>query len=126
MAISGPPIIAIVDDDDAVRSSLQFTLEVDGFVVQAYSSAAEFLRSEEQAAYQCLIVDQNMPRMTGLELVANLREQGVKIPAILVSGRVTSALKRQASEADILVIEKPFLGNGLIESIRTIVGAKPI
>jgi FixJ family two-component response regulator len=63
--------------------------------------------------------------MTGLELIAMLRAQGVKVPALLVSGNLAPAVTRQASVAGIPVIEKPFLGNGLIDSIRAAVGTKP-
>ena len=119
------PIIAVVDDDAAVRNSLKFSLELDGFAVRMYADAAELLGSGSLTDLQCLIVDQNMPRMTGLELIAMLRAQGVKVPALLVSGNFTPAVTRQASVAGIPVIEKPFLGNGLIESIHAAVGARP-
>jgi FixJ family two-component response regulator len=63
--------------------------------------------------------------MTGLEFIATLRAQGVKVPALLTSGNFTLVAKRQASVAGIPVIEKPFLGNSLIDAIRTAVGTKP-
>ena len=85
MAISHP-IIAVVDDDAAVRNSLKFSLEIEGFAVRTYASGEELLGSRGLSDCQCLIVDQDMPRMTGLELVAALREQGVKVPALLISG----------------------------------------
>jgi two-component system response regulator FixJ len=119
------PTIAVVDDDDAVRNSLKFLLEIDGFTVRIYANAEELLGSSNLSNFQCLIFDQDMPRMTGLELVAALRGQGVKVPALLISGHVTPAVTRQASVAGIPVIEKPFLGNGLIDSIRAAVGTKP-
>src|SRR6266568_2332379 len=121
MAIS-LPIIAVVDDDAAVRSSLKFSLEIDGFAVRTYASADDLLKSGNLSDFQCLVVDQNMPRMTGLELVAQLRKQGLKVPALLVSGHLTPAVTRQASAAGIPTIEKPFLGNGLLDSIRAAVG----
>ena len=119
------PIIAVVDDDAAVRNSLKFSLELDGFAVRTYADAAELLGSGSLTDLQCLIVDQNMPRMTGLELIAKLRARGVEVPALLVSGHLTPAVTRQASAAGILVVEKPFLGNGLLESIHAAVGARP-
>ena len=119
------PIIAVVEDDAAVRNSLKFSLEIDGFSVRTYANAEEFLRSSNLRNFQCLVVDQDMPRMTGLELVAALRERGVEVPALLISGHLTPAVTRQASAAGIPVIEKPFLGNGLIESIRAAVGTRP-
>ena len=119
------PIIAVVDDDAAVRNSLKFSLEIDGFSIRTYASAEELLGSGNLDNFQCLVVDQDMPRMTGLELVTALRAQGVKVPALLISGRLTPAVTRQASVAGIPVVEKPFLGNGLIDSIRAAVGTKP-
>src|SRR3954470_286754 len=113
------PIVAVADDDAAVRNSLKFSLEIDGFVVRAYAGAEELLRSGDLDTCQCLVVDQNMPRMAGLELVSVLRRQGLDVPAILISGHVTPAVTRQASAAGIPVIEKPFLGNALIELIRS-------
>ena len=117
------PIIAVVEDDTAVRNSLKFSLEIDGFAVRTYANAEELLGSSNLNNFQCLIVDQDMPRMTGLELVAALRRQGLDIPTVLVSGHLTPAVTRQASAAGIPVIEKPFLGNGLIEFIRTATGS---
>jgi len=66
----------------------------------------------------CLIVDQNMPGMSGLKLLAALRKRGVRTPAILVSGRVTAALTDEAARSGVPVVEKPFLGNVLVDRIR--------
>ena len=119
------PIIAVVEDDTAVRNSLKFSLEIDGFAVRTYANAEELLGSGSLSKFQCLVVDQDMPRMTGLELVAALRKRGVEVPALLVSGHLTPAVTRQASAAGIAIVEKPFLGNGLIDSILAAVGTKP-
>src|SRR6476619_8226275 len=95
MAITRP-IVAVVDDDAAVRNSLKFSLEIDGFSIRTYASAEELLGSGNLNNFQCLIVDQDMPRMTGLELVKALRAQGVRVPTLLISGHVTPAVTRQA------------------------------
>jgi len=118
------PIIAVVDDDAAVRNSLKFSLEIDGFVVRTYASAEDFLRSGNLSDFQCLVIDQDMPQMKGVELVAALRQEGLTIPALLISGRVTLAVARQASAVGIPIIEKPFLGNALSDSIRAAVGPR--
>lgn len=118
------PTIAVVDDDAAVRNSLKFSLEVDGFAVLTYGSAAEVLSAGNLNSLQCLVVDQDMPRMTGLELIAALRALGIKVPTLLVSGHVTPAVTRQASIAGVPVLEKPFLGNRLIDTIRSAVGTR--
>jgi FixJ family two-component response regulator len=120
---SSKPVVAVVDDDAAVRNSLKFSLEIDGFSVRTYANGDELLNALDLAACRCLVVDQDMPRMKGLELISALRRRGIAIPAILISGHVTPALTRQAGEAAIPVVEKPFLGNRLIESIRAAVKA---
>jgi len=124
MALSNPLVI-VVDDDAAVRNSLKFSLEIDGFAVVTYGSAEELVRTGDLSACHCLIVDQDMPRMTGLELVVQLRKQGDEVPTILISGHVTPALITRASGVGVRVIEKPFEGNGLIELIRTTIDVSP-
>jgi FixJ family two-component response regulator len=117
MAVSNP-LIVVVDDDAAVRNSLKFSLEIDGFSVLTFASADDLLHDGGLPLCRCVIVDQNMPRMKGLEFIAALRKQGVATPAILISGHLTPALLRQAAGAGVPVVEKPFLENKLIESIH--------
>ena len=116
------PLVIVVDDDSAVRNSLKFSLEIEGFAVRIHASAEELLRTDDLGACQCFIVDQDMPGTTGLELVAALRRRGIQVPAVMISGRVTPALTRQALAAGIALIEKPLLGNGLIERVRSAIG----
>jgi two-component system response regulator FixJ len=91
-------------------------------MVWTFADADEFLRTSDAVNCQCLIVDQHMPRQTGLELVAALRRRGVATPVLLMSGRVTPALTRQAMDAGVPIIEKPFVGNSVVEFIRAAVG----
>ena len=77
--------VAIVDDDHAVRESLQFLLEIWGHAVEAFQSAAEFLDAEVQR-FACLILDHHMPNMTGLELAEKLRSDGNLLPIMLITG----------------------------------------
>jgi FixJ family two-component response regulator len=112
------PMIAVVDDDSAVCNSLKFALELDGFAVRTYHSAAEFLCAGDRGACNCLVVDQNMPAMSGMELITRLRERKVLTPAILVISQPNAALTARAAVAEIPIVEKPFLGNSLVERIR--------
>lgn len=99
--------IAIVDDDDAVRDSLRFLLEVTGQCVKTFASAAEFLNAGvHHFAY--LILDHHMPHMTGLELAARLRANGARIPILLITGSPSTAIVARASELGVeKVLEKP-------------------
>ena len=118
------PLVIVVDDDAAVRNSLKFLLEIDGFAVRTYESAQELVRVGDLSDCRCLIVDQDMRHMTGFELDAALRKEGFDVPAILISENVTPALKKRASNMGIPVIEKPLVGNGLIELIRTAIAKR--
>ncbi len=79
-------VIAVVDDDDAVRESLAFLLTIAGPEVAAYASAADFLEQCDLCRVAGLILDHHMPKQTGLELLARLREDGRTLPVLLVTG----------------------------------------
>lgn len=99
--------VAIIDDDDAVRNSLQFLLEVVGYPVVAFASAAEFLEADA-GNLACLILDQHMPNMTGLELAVRLRADGVDMPIMLITGSPSPDMVARAAELGIdRVLEKP-------------------
>lgn len=108
------PVVVIVDDDPAVCGSLKFSLELEGFVVRAYGNAAEFLDAED-ASCDCLVIDQRMPGMNGMELIARLRELEVRTPAILLISQPNPAVSARAAKADIPIVEKPLLSNALVE-----------
>jgi len=112
------PIVVIVDDDPAVCSSLKFSLELEGFAVRAYGNAAELLQAGDFAGCDCLVIDQRMPGMTGMELITKLRAQKVTTPAILLISHPNPALCARAARAAIPIIEKPLLNNTLVDSIR--------
>lgn len=113
------PVVVIVDDDPAVCSSLKFSLELEGFAVRAYGSAAELLRAGNLGDCDCFVIDQRMPAMTGMELIAKLREQMVLTPAILlISSHPNLALSARAARADVPIVEKPLFGNALVDRIR--------
>ncbi len=117
LSVSGPLII-VVDDDVAVRNSLKFSLEVEGFAVRVYSGGIELLNDAELPGSGCLVVDQNMPGMNGLDLVAQLRARGVAVPAILITSYPTLALRERAAKVGVAIVEKPFLGTVLVDRIR--------
>lgn len=115
-------IVAVVDDDAAVRNSLKFSLEIEGYVVHVYSDGAELLSAGDLSQCACFVVDQNLPGMAGLDVVARLRDRRVSVPAILITSHPTAALSKRATNAGIAIVEKPLLGNALIDSIHAAVG----
>ena len=79
-------VVRIVDDDPAVREGLAFVLESEGWLVASYESAEAFLRDDRPSAPGCLILDINMPSMTGIELQHVMRDRGYNLPIIFLTG----------------------------------------
>jgi two-component system response regulator FixJ len=117
LPLTGPQVI-VVDDDMAVRNSLKFSLEVEGFAVRVYPGGVELLSDTERPHGGCLVIDQNMPGMKGLDLIAELRARDIAVPAILVTSYPTVALRERAARAGVAIVEKPFLETALIDRVR--------
>ena len=106
--------VVVVDDDVAVLDSFQFMLELAGFRVLTYPSATAYLERRDGRPL-CLIVDQHMPRMTGLELIARLRAEGIDIPVLLITSFPSPAVVARAAEIGIVrVLAKPPAEHDLI------------
>jgi FixJ family two-component response regulator len=124
LSITGPLII-IADDDAAVRSSLKFSLEIEGFAVRAYAGGAELMGDPELGRAGCLVIDQNMPGMNGLDLLTRLRAREVAAPAILITSYPSVMLRERAAKAGVAIVEKPLLGTGLLDRIRDLSSQRP-
>lgn len=112
------PVVVIVEDDPAVRGSLAFSLQTEGFAVRSYASAAEILREVPAPDTACLVIDYKLPKMNGLDLLAELRRRKVAAPAILITTHPSAALRERAAATDTVLIEKPLLGEALFQEIR--------
>lgn len=110
--------VAVIDDDPAVCASLKFSLELEGFSVRLYSSPSAFLDVAGTLAADCLVIDQRMPGITGLDLIGRLRAQNVTTPAILIVSEPNIGVSDRAARADVPIVEKPFFGDSLLQSIR--------
>lgn len=118
--------ICIVDDDEWVADSLKLLLETFGYDVQCYNSGADLIADDRRRrAAGCLIIDQHMPGMNGLDLVDRLQKEGVRAPAILISGRLDTNTKERAARLGITsVLEKPFAADRLVDLIRTVMSER--
>jgi FixJ family two-component response regulator len=115
----------VIDDDQAVRNSLKFSLEVEGFTVRIYATGAELLSAADLALSSCFVVDQNMPGMNGLDLIGLLRARHLSAPAILITSHPGTPLRARAQAAGVPIVEKPLLGHVLLDKIRDLVGVTP-
>jgi FixJ family two-component response regulator len=123
--LSAPGLVIVIDDDLAVRTSLKFSLELEGLTVHSYGSGTELLSADDLAVCSCLVVDQNMPGMSGLDLIALLRARHVAVPAILITSHPNPSLRERARKAAVPIVEKPLLGNALFDTIRGVVANAP-
>ncbi|MFE1600961.1 response regulator transcription factor [Methylobacterium sp. ID0610] len=115
--LTGP--VLIVDDDEAVRHALKFALELEGLDVRLYEDAAHLLCDAGLPGTGCLVIDYHMKDMNGVELVDRLRSRRVALPAILITGRLTDDLRRQAARAGFRqVVEKPCEDGSLLDGIQ--------
>jgi two-component system response regulator FixJ len=114
--------VFVVDDDEAVLNSLQFALEIEGFKVRLFRNEGEILKQTEFPKSGCLVLDFNLPEMDGLQVLTVLRKRGVSLPAILITSHKSERISQRAAVAGVLTLEKPLLGNGLVEAIRGAIG----
>ena len=113
------PVVHVIDDDDAARGSLEFLIDCAGLRVRGYSSALAFLDAVGTIGPGCIVTDVRMPEMTGLELVARLRELGVAEPVIVVTGHADVPMAIQAMKQGVAdFIEKPFAAETMLAAIR--------
>ena len=114
------PIVAIVDDDKAVGNAIEVLMRSTGLAAQAFSSGEEFLRSPELSRTGCLVVDFDMPRMSGLDLHNNLSLLGKEIPTVLITAYPSDEIRARALQAGVICfLPKPFDESDLLNCIRT-------
>jgi two-component system response regulator FixJ len=119
---SPPSLVHVIDDDDAVRSSLAFLLESAGLSCRTWESALTFLEAGDREAGDCIVTDVRMPGMTGLQMVAELQARGMPTPVIVITGHgdvpmAVEALKRGVSD----FLEKPFDDEVLLAAIQEVI-----
>jgi two-component system, LuxR family, response regulator FixJ len=117
-------VVHVVDDDAAIRDSLSFLLDSAGFTARAYEAAPDLLARVGELEPGCIVTDVRMPGMSGLELVARLKELGVVHPVIVLTGHADVALAIEAMKAGVLdFLEKPFDDEALLSAVRSALAA---
>jgi FixJ family two-component response regulator len=113
------PLMAIVDDDDSLRNSLDNLLRSVGFRTHGFASAEAFLRSNHAHEMACLIVDVRMPGMNGLELQHQIAAAGWQIPIIFITSHVDGEAQARALDAGaVAFLYKPCREEDLLHAIN--------
>jgi two-component system response regulator FixJ len=119
MSDAEKPLVHLVDDDDAIRRSAGFMLKTSGFRVAAYDSGVELLKRAKALEPGCILLDIRMPGMDGLEVQQALRDAGVALPVIIMTGHGDVSLAVRAMKAGAVdFIEKPFEKAGLLSALE--------
>ena len=113
------PLIVVVDDDDALRNSLDDLLQSVGFRVQGFASAEAFLQAQHAPETACLLLDVRLPGMNGLELQRQLGGTHRRIPIIFITAYADDAMRAQALAAGaVAVLSKPCREEDLLNAIE--------
>jgi len=121
------PIISIVDDDFSIRKSLDRLVRSAGLEVRLFASAEEFLNSAHPRKANCLVLDIQLPGMSGIELLHQLRSRNYKVPVIFITahGSDEDARSKAASDWTIAYLIKPFNGDELLDAVNAALSWKP-
>ncbi len=113
------PVIYVIDDDEAVRQSLEFLLKTAGMTARGFNSAAAFLEVLPQVGSGCIVTDVRMPGITGIDLLRRVKELGIDIPVIVITGHGDISLAVEAMKIGAVdFLEKPFDDDTLLTAVR--------
>jgi len=115
-------VVAVIDDDPAMRDALETLVTAFGLYAEVYASGDGFLKAAAESEATCLIVDIGLGDMTGIELICRLKRIGLGFPIIFVTGSDDDALRREADEVGFVAyLRKPFPAAKLMEAINQVV-----
>jgi FixJ family two-component response regulator len=121
--IKTSPVVAIVDDDPSVLKALSRLLGTWSLVARTFQSGAQFLASLVDGCPDCLIVDLQMPGMTGLEIQRHLAREGIKIPTIVITAHGDAEMRARCEAAGaVACLPKPVSSSLLFAAIETATG----
>jgi FixJ family two-component response regulator len=117
-------LIAVIDDDQSMARMLSRVIRAEGLGVEWFRSAEEFLNSGSLCDFDCLVLDMNLPGMSGIDLQRRLNDSGVEIPIVFISGQAEEATRQYALAAGAAgFFSKPFSIDSLLANIRSLVPA---
>jgi FixJ family two-component response regulator len=117
-----PPWIAVVDDDPAVLRALSRLLRSRAFDVSTFASGEAFLASLPHGLPKCLIVDLQMPTMSGLALQRRLADDGLHIPMIMITAQDDAALREHEMAGFVAFLRKPLQDSSLFTAVDKVMG----
>src|SRR6202043_378688 len=119
MTPAGAPTVFVIDDDAAVRASIQGLLKSVGLRSEAFGTTQEFLRSKRPDGPSCLVLDVRLPGINGLEFQRDLTDKGIRIPIIFITGHGDIPMSVRAMKSGAVeFVTKPFRDQDLLDAIN--------
>lgn len=118
-----PPLVIVADDDAALCAALKFSLEIEGFHVETCDSGEDLLSRDLPTDRACLVIDERLPGLSGLDTLARLRGREVALPAFVITTNPGPVTRRKAGDLGAAIVEKPLLGDALLDTIRAALAA---
>lgn len=115
--------VVVVEDDAALLQALRFMLLSEGFDAIACETAEALLDLDLPSGPLCLIIDERLPGLSGVEALARLRRRGVKAPAIVITTAPDPAFVEEVRRAGAHIVEKPLVGDALLAQVRALLAA---
>lgn len=120
-------VVILVEDDESLRDALMRVMRVAGLEARAYGSAEALLAERAQHRVDCLVVDLNLPALSGLDLVDVLRQCGVTAPAVAISARDEPRVREEVQRRGVeRFLAKPFLGSTLVGTVNELLGSRHV
>lgn len=120
VSVTEIPVISIVDDDQSVREAIESLIKSVGYIAKVFPSAGEFLSSGHLDDTGCLILDVQMPGMSGLELQSRLMASKSRVPIIFISAHSDAEARARALKAGAIgFLQKPFSEDALLNAINS-------
>jgi FixJ family two-component response regulator len=117
-------VVILVEDDAGLRAALERMLRASGFEAQAYASAEAALADHGRNWADCLVVDLNLPKMSGLDLIDCLRQRGVTAPAVIITAHDKPSVRAEVQRRGIEhFLAKPFPGSTLVRLLDDVIAA---
>ncbi len=113
------PVIYVIDDDDAVRQSIEFSMKTVGITVHGFDSGKAFFEELPKIEHGCVVTDVRMPEITGIDVLRKVSETKPDLPVIIITGHGDVPLAVEAMKLGAIdFLEKPFDDELLIQSVR--------
>jgi DNA-binding response OmpR family regulator len=115
--------VLVVEDDDSMRQAIERILNASGIATAGYASAEELLAVGPVEGDKCIVSDLKLPKMSGFELLAELRARGEAQPLILITAHDSRKIRKQAEQNGVAAyLAKPFHGHALVAAVRAVIG----